>query len=205
MPLFQVSFYDELAPDLKMFYEVNVEIDPEEVALICEQTLGQSTNDDWYLRRKHRVTASRFHKIMVGRKKETRWKRFDETIPGNKYMDYGRLTEDEARRKYESLTGHNVLESGLVISPAQPWLACSPDGIIPGEEPIALEIKCPAKCAFGPIKTDYIKDGKLKKSSLHYTQCQLQMYVCGLRKCDFFVYSKADYLLDHIDLDMDFL
>ena len=199
------SFYDELAPELKIFYELNVEIDPEQVAEICEETLGQSTNDNWLIRREHRVTASRFHKIKIGQKKETRLKRFYEKIPGNKYMDYGILTEDEARRKYESLTGQNVLESGLVISPAQPWLACSPDGIIPGDEPKALEIKCPATCAFGPIVTDYIKDGKLKKSHAHYTQCQIQMYVLGFKKCDFFVYSKVDYILDHIDLDMAFL
>ena len=199
------SFYDELAPELKIFYELNVEIDPEQVAEICEETLGQSINDNWLIRRENRITASRFHKIKIGQKKETRLKRFYEKIPGNKYMDYGILTEDEARRKYESLTGQNVLESGLVISPAQPWLACSPDGIIPGDEPKALEIKCPATCAFGPIVTDYIKDGKLKKSHAHYTQCQIQMYVLGFKKCDFFVYSKVDYILDHIDLDMAFL
>ena len=82
MILFQVTFYDALAPDLKLFYEVNLEIDPEEVAQICEQTLGQSTNDVWHLRRLHRITASRFHNIMRARQRITRWNRFSESISG---------------------------------------------------------------------------------------------------------------------------
>ncbi|KAH7937142.1 hypothetical protein HPB49_008133 [Dermacentor silvarum] len=36
------------------------------------------------------------------------------------------------------------LQVGLVVSPLQPWLCCSPDGIVQGNEAIHLvEIKCP--------------------------------------------------------------
>ena len=117
------------------------------------------------------------------------------------------MTEDEARMKYEAVTGNLVLQTGLVISSSQPWLACSPDGIITGSnrETVALEIKCPKSCEGGPISVKYLKEGKLKKSDPYYTQCQLQMYVCGLKKCDFFVYSSVDFVLDHIGIDMEFL
>ena len=200
-----------------MFYDDKVDIDSEATAHLCEKTLGQSENSDWRLLRKYRITSSTAHRILKANKKETRHKYFNEHNKDDddegkkgakswrKNLQYGKLMEVEARRKYEAVTGHKVLENGLIISPSQPWLACSPDGIISGDEPFALEIKCPSSCENKKIVTDYIKDGKLKKSHPYYTQCQIHMYVTGLKKCDFFVWSKIDHILDHIELDMDFL
>ena len=212
---FQVSFYDKLPQDVREFYDLSVDIESDAAAAICEETLGQADNENWLLLRKYRITASTAHRIVVAQKKVTRKTYFDQhnaddDDEGNKTwkknLQYGKLTEDEARRKYEAVTGHQVFQNGLVISPAQPWLAASPDGIIFGQdEPLALEIKCPSSCAGRAIVTKYLKNGKLRKSHAYYTQCQIQMYVSGLKKCDFFVYSKADYVLDQIDLDMEFL
>lgn len=218
MHSFQVSYYEKLPLDVRMFYDDKVDIDSEAAAPLCEKTLGQADNSDWRLLRKYRVTASTAHRILRANKRDTRLKYFeehnkDDDDEGKKKKSwrrnlmYGKLHEDEARRKYESVTGHKVLPNGLVISPAQPWLAGSPDGIICSSvsDPIALEIKCPSSCANKKIEIDYLRNGKLRKSHEYFTQCQIQMYITGLKKCDFFVYSKADYVLDHIDLDMDFL
>lgn len=143
---------------------------------------------------------------MKGRRKETRLNHYFRHIGDNKNLQYGREKEEEARSKYIEVTGFPAITTGLVICQEQPWLACSPDGIIFTDfEPILLEIKCPKTCENGKIVTDYLSDGKLKRSHQYYTQIQLQMYICNIKKCDFFVYSSADYFLERVDLDMPFL
>lgn len=47
------------------------------------------------------------------------------------------------------------------------------------------------KCKKFNVKYLYMENNniELKKSSQYYTQCQLQMFVTGLRSCDLFVWS----------------
>lgn len=64
-----------------------------------------------------------------------------------------------------------------------------------------VEIKCPSTFEKKPIidwdlkKSNVshlqVKESKvlLRTSSIYYTQCQTQMYVCGLNTCDLFFYS----------------
>jgi hypothetical protein len=115
--------------------------------------------------------------------------------------------EPTARKKYEDVTGAKVQEAGLVFCEEQPWLACSPDGIIVNTsgELTVLEIKCPIKCREDRINVDYLRDGKLKKTDQYYFQVQMQLYLCKAKKCHFFVFSTADYLLIEIDRDEAFL
>ena len=72
----QVSYYEKLPLDVRMFYDQNVKIDSSKTAKICEKTLGQADNSDWRLLRKFRITASTFHKILRAKKKETRLEYF---------------------------------------------------------------------------------------------------------------------------------
>jgi putative phage-type endonuclease len=65
-------------------------------------------------------------------------------------MDWGNENEDTARKWFEAVSGLRVDEYGVLKLPAHPWLAVSPDGVIP-LPPAAdgtprnrlLEIKCP--------------------------------------------------------------
>ena len=85
-------------------------------------------------------------------------------------------------------------DSGLVISRHHPWLAASPDGIIvtAENELIILELKCPASGRRGPIKVDFLVDGKLKTSHAYYAQVQIQLLACGANMCHFFVYASKE-------------
>ena len=115
--------------------------------------------------------------------------------------------EPKAREKYEEAQNAKVLECGLVVCPEQPWLACSPDGVILDSlgRPIVLEIKCPIRCQDDLILVNYISDGELKKSHEYYFQVQLQMYLCKADMCHFFVFSMADSKLIKIPFDKDFI
>ena len=64
-----------------------------------------------------------------------------------------------------------------------------------------MGFKCTSSCQKTPVIDYQLKkcnvnylifqdsDVQLKTSSQYYTQCQIQMYVCGLTVCDLFVYS----------------
>ncbi len=170
------------------------------------RTLGQAQNPQWHLERKFRLSASKAHKVLRGRTKETRINHFFATSVVVPSMRYGMEMEKKAREKYVLVTGKQVLESGLFVRASQPWMAASPDGIVIGkQETRMLEIKCPSSCQDGKIEVDYIQENNLKKSHMYYTQVQLQMYVTNTCICDFFVFSEADYKMLEVPIDHDFL
>jgi hypothetical protein len=115
--------------------------------------------------------------------------------------------EETARCRYSEVTGATVHNSGLVICEPQPWLACTPDGLVVDEEDniTVVEIKCSIKCREDKIEVDYVKNGELKKTHEYYFQIQVQLYLCKAKMCHFFVFSTADYLLLKIPLDKPFL
>jgi hypothetical protein len=115
--------------------------------------------------------------------------------------------EPAAIAEYARQQNVNVLESGLVVSADQSWLAATPDGLVIDEagQIIVVEVKCPISCRESNIKVDYVKEEKLKKTHPYFFQVQVQMYLCKATKCHFFVFSPVDSLLIVIEFDRDFL
>lgn len=60
----------------------------------------------------------------------------------NDAMIWGIEHEDEARSRYENVTGNLVTEVGLVMHPTIQFLGASPDGLV-GDDGL-VEIKCPS-------------------------------------------------------------
>ncbi len=89
------------------------------------------------------------------------------------------------------------------------WLCESPVAFVliaPEDDLCLLEVKYPATWQEKSIGVPYLyEEKKLKKSSQYYTQVQMQLYVCNVKKCHFFVFSSVDYVLTEIDRDDDFL
>lgn len=188
------------------FWEGSVQLNDRGKLNIFLETLGQAQNKKWFQERKARISASMAHKIYRARKKETRLKYFFQTTVDLPNFKYGRETEPVAKEAYEKKTGNVVLDSGLVVKAEQPWLCGTPDGFVVSREGLfTLEIKCPVSCKDGPIDVDYVINGKLKESHAYFTQVQLQMYVCNVQKCHFFVFSAVDSILLHVDRDDHFL
>ncbi|KAF4520443.1 hypothetical protein B566_EDAN004015, partial [Ephemera danica] len=209
-PLMGETFEEiELAEPMKLFCEQNVFISLEEAEHIMIETLLQSQGNSkkWFARRNICISASqRAHRILVCRK-------------GNKYTDYGNRNESVARDCYRMINNANVVPCGLIVHILQPWLCCSPDGIVLNAEgnPLKiLEIKCPYKCSNKPIilgdeiNVDFLccdseKVIKLKRSHCYYTQCQTLLYVSGLDTCDLFVWSPQQQITVEVKRDEEFL
>jgi hypothetical protein len=122
-------------------------------------------------------------------------------------LQYGRAMEPLARKKFEDVICIQVLKCGLVIKRSQPWLCCSPDGLIRNVDGTfsLLEIKCPVSNRNSKINVNYITNGNLNKKHCYFTQLQVQMYVCNVAKCHFFVFSEIDYVHLEIEMDPEFL
>ena len=197
----------ELATDCQKKYEENIVCSPEVATSIFLNTTRQSRCKEWFSARKMRISASRGHLIGNARKKETCLKYFFESSFESANLRYGREMEPKAKEKYKSLTLSEVIDSGLVVKTGQPWLCATPDGIVKDEngDILILEIKCPSSCLDKNINVPYIVNNELKKSHQYYTQVQLQMYCCNLKKAHFFVYSNCDYKLLTVERDEAFL
>ena len=125
-------------------------------------------------------------------------------------------TEGEARECFRKATNKDVIETGLIISQQNPWLAYSPDGVIfkDGKPSELLEIKCPFKGKSKDIHTVVqsvigkvlIQEGEnitLKKRHEYYGQVQLGMAVLNVKKASFVIYSSFDKRAFILTVDFD--
>lgn len=134
----------------------------------------------------------------------------------SEYTEYGKKTEKEAREVLQEALRCNIIETGLVIAQQNPWIACSPDGIIfeNGKPSILVEIKCPVKgqtlniysameLEFGKCLDFSQELVQLKKKHKYYAQIQLGMVVLNVKKCFFMMYASFDKSFHIICVDFD--
>ncbi|XP_049274699.1 uncharacterized protein LOC125759691 [Rhipicephalus sanguineus] len=180
---------------------LKVVVTEEERSDIAKQTILQSGCPQWHCARALRISASsKAHRIKI---RQADFESLAQQLVTPRSFKsaacaYGISMEPVARKEYESKTGRKVIQVGLVISTSQPWLCCSPDGLIDEEGIRLLEIKAPYRCESRPvvdrdINVDYLhfngKNLQLRESHPYYTQVQISMYVVGASRCDFYVYS----------------
>lgn len=128
------------------------------------------SGSEWQEERRKRITASNAYNLFTyAMNKNPDWqKKIGKLIIPNKYtienLEYGKRTEAEARKWYESVILQKVTILGLIVHPNASFLGCSPDGCIFREEKL-IEIK-------------------------YYGQVQLNLFLLNLQKCDFVIYSK---------------
>ena len=95
----------------------------------------------------------------------------------NAAMEWGSLTEDNARKAYEAHTGVFVDEMGIAYHPVLKHTHASPDGLV-GDDGL-IEIKC-------PNTTTHIETLKAKKAPSKYiNQMMWQMRCTDRQWCDF--------------------
>jgi len=95
----------------------------------------------------------------------------------NAAMQWGLDTEPQARAAYEFEKDVAVIEVGLVVHPAIPGSAASPDGLV-GDDGL-VEIKCPNT----GTHIDTLLNQKIPAK--YNTQMQWQMACTGREWCDF--------------------
>lgn len=103
----------------------------------------------------------------------------------NRFTVHGTIHEDEARQKYEQMTGAKVLEFGLLVHPQHTWLGASPDGITTHGS--VVEIKCPISREIVPGSVPHH----------YYPQLQIVMEVCDLDQAIFIQYKPASITWPH--------
>ncbi|KAL1477809.1 hypothetical protein MTO96_035459 [Rhipicephalus appendiculatus] len=165
---------------------VVVVVTEEERNDIAKRTGLQSGCPLWHCARAFRISvSSKAHRIKI-RQGDFQSLAVQLTMPQSfksAACAYGIANEPVARKEYQSKTGRKVIQVGLVISTAQPWLCCSPDGLIDDEQEIRLlEIKAPYRCQTRPvvdqdINVDYLyfngQTLQLRESHVYYTQVQV--------------------------------
>ncbi|KAM7297551.1 uncharacterized protein ISCGN_022702 [Ixodes scapularis] len=205
---------EELCDDILLA----VMVSEDECKEIAQETILQSACPQWHRLRAPRISASsKAHRVKI------RTADFDtlaEDLASPRSFksascSYGVAKEPEARKEYESSEKKKVIQVGLVVCVPQPWLCCSPDGLVEENGEVRLlEIKCPSRCETKPvvnenINVDYLqyegKKLKLQESHVYYTQVQVSMYVVGANACDLYVYSPKGSECVKVMKDMPFL
>lgn len=146
---------------------------------------------EWFNERLGKVTASRVADVIA--KTKTGWgssranyaaQLVAERLTGkvtdsyrNAAMDWGIMTEPDARVAYEFLTDATVEQVGFVPHPTIAMSGASPDGLI-GNDGL-VEIKCPNTATHIEALLGQSVPGK------YITQMQWQMACTGRKWCDF--------------------
>ena len=202
----------EFLQELKMgYYQTKVVVTKDEAEKIERSTREQASSEVWKSERRKRLTASKVAAIAKMRKTTKRSKKVQEllysTFRGNEATQYGMQMEDITQKDYISYHQHTgnhsltVQKCGLFVSPATPWLAASPDGLVydpvNAVQPFGLvEFKNPhsarAKtldeaCDSTTFCLEKEERGayKLKKRHDYHYQIQCQLYCTNREWCDF--------------------
>lgn len=99
----------------------------------------------------------------------------------NAAMQWGTMTEPEARMAFEAERGAWVEEVGFIKHPEIAYCGASPDGTI-GEDGL-IEIKCPESTTH----LDWTEQKRIPPE--HIPQIQFQLWVTGRKWCDFVSYD----------------
>ena len=228
------SLYDPTAKTLSpenlqqrcigLMHSLRISTTAEALAQLELVTREQAKCQDWHVHRMGRVTGSVLHRVASLQDNTPRLKivemimqyqRKDLDLPA---LNWGRDMEETARKAYinaikQKHRDFTLTPAGLHIKRDNPFLGASPDGLVSctccGSG--VLELKCPYKyrdglngCLDDP---SFCMDGALELKHTHpyFFQVQLQMYVCGVQFCDFFLWTKTETVYRRIRFDETFL
>ncbi|KAK3086590.1 hypothetical protein FSP39_020732 [Pinctada imbricata] len=219
---------NEVFKESELFQYLRAAHSTQMIEYIEQQTREQSDSDIWYSFRKGRITASIMGSVLncnIERLSPDNY--IVRKIQGTnnffstKATDYGKAMENVARSQYskkycESHIKSQVSHVGLCISPKQPFIAASPDGLVRcqccGEG--LLEIKCTfthqhkytKQIASEENYNVLLENGqvKLKRNCSWYCQIQTQLFATGKSWCDFVLFTHKDIAIDRIYFNEEF-
>ncbi|KAL3197869.1 hypothetical protein MRX96_044680 [Rhipicephalus microplus] len=192
------SIVAKLSSDEQQFVSNNIR--RTEFERIAAETIAQRNCSDTK-RGSVRISSSLAHRVITrGRSFESLAEQLQKPkSPRVPAILYGTAMEPEAREDFEVKIGTKVPKVGLVISPLQPWLCASPDGLFETNGSVTLlKIRCPYS-----RKDDYIRDAELQQSYVnyivyengslkldsnhqYYCQVEIAMFVKNTKECFFF-------------------
>lgn len=211
------------------FKKLLKQINDKNSKLIEVRTRNQSKNNDWFLFRRHTITASIAHTIFhASKKNNTSFKKFS-LISKNQHFPshipaivWGNDKEPIARETYQEYMQcldnlHSTQTFGLKMDTHNPWFGCSVDGICTrgDQSRYIIEIKCPYSFRSdslidnGVDRLCYLKmgeDGKplLKESHSYFFQIQVQMGIWNIPSARLVVWCPTDFIIINIDFNPEF-
>lgn len=231
LQIFDESHVDKTYMELlKISKTINLSLTEEQIMNIEKSTRSQSENQNWYIQRAGRITATKFRAVCKTNKIKPSLSLIKsicyptKTLFCNKATLWGINHENKAVEEYERHMTENhdsflVNEVGFIVSKHWPCLGASPDRLVYCQccSGGCLEVKCPY-LLFTNNFTDideYLllkssclcrENGKvtLKKSHSYYYQIQMQMFVTNLKYCDFVVWSPNIFFKERILADFEF-
>ena len=140
-------------------------------------------------------------------------------------MDWGLKYESSARDAYLRVQAHlhhkvELISRGFVISSIKPFMGASIDNIRSCDcvcrcDPVIVEYKCPMKHKDTDPKEAFLSPEiggcvvgnklQLQRKAKYFYQVQMQMYVLGLKACDFVVWTRKGIKCVEILFDPQFM
>lgn len=180
---------------------------------VCENT--RNWISQWLKERRYRITGSVCYEMFTYTKnRNPDWKsKVDKFIEPKNFKtdatEYGNKFEKQARQVFKSdYPALEVIETGLIVSQVNPWLAVSPDGVVlkDGQLISLLEIKCPmlGKSNSNEAMIQNILKSKssclqqigentvMKQNYKYYCQVQIGMAILNLESAYFVIHSSSD-------------
>lgn len=212
-----VGILPESCPACWEVYSDLVNVSAAGAELLCSRTAQQGESSLWHESRRMRLTSSMVKRVPVRPSTDHTKAVMDILHPsfrGNRATERGRRNEPRARREFARRHQCTVRQTGLVICPALPWLAASPDGVIDSENAL-VEIKCPdvddcstllGTRAYDLQKNDdetytLLENGRNK----YYHQVQFAMHCTGKSTCYLYVWSEEHDMTAVVPYNRDFV
>ncbi|KAJ8930911.1 hypothetical protein NQ314_016245 [Rhamnusium bicolor] len=135
-----------IASEKVEYFKEKYMLSKENIKQIAEATRGQSSNENWLIARKYRLTASYFG-VVVASFKRNRFPRslYNSSLEGynlNSVIQWERENKASAIETFKVATGMEVSPTGLWLEECG-YIGASPDGLA-GEDAL-IEVKCPYK------------------------------------------------------------
>lgn len=180
---------------------------------VCESTRNWFA--EWMAERKYRITGSICYELYTYVfNLNPDWKsKCDRFIEPKAFKteatEYGNKYEHQAREVFKAdYPNFKVIETGLVVSQVNPWMAYTPDGVMVKNGVIdsVLEIKCPLQGRSNTIEVVVenlvkskqnclIKEGEnifINKRHKYYGQVQMGMFILNVKVCYFVIHASCD-------------
>lgn len=214
--LFSSEYFE--AADKKLYFTEKCAINEATKTHVTATTKGQSSNPNWLLARKYRLTASKFGIILGacrrGRFSEPFFKRLLDgyNLGGVKAIQWGAQHEKTALETFSLATSMAVESTGLWLHSCG-YLGASPDSLV--RDDALVEAKCPYKFR-NDVLSEVLKHNKtyiifknqdnqtvVNKSHDYYDQIQGQLYLCGKKCCYLVVWTPQETEIVEIEKDLE--
>lgn len=194
-----------LAPAAReKFLQEKLSVTDETISLVANATIGQSSNEQWLVIRKYRLTASNFGAVLAackrGRFPPSLFRQLTDgyNLSSALAVQWGKNNENQAIDVFtNSIQGATVTRTGLWLHHCG-YLGASPDGLC-GTDCI-IEVKCPYKyrnmTLSEALKHDksyiiYKENGctVINKNHAYYHQIQGQLHILKKDLCYLVVWT----------------